>query len=254
MIPDRLIEKVHLGEATEAERARVLADPAARARLEALPALDAAFLAAHPADPMVRQIEDRARIASAKDDVARRRAAIGGAILMPLVAVGLALVMIGTRPEMIPGTGPEPTTAKGPLTAKLRIYRVREKGPERMVPGTVLRERDQLQVGIVPGNAKSAVVVSIDGRGGVTLHFPPDAAGSTELLQGQETLAPNGYELDDAPEYERFFLVADDEPVPVDTVLAAAEALVKQGDPKTQTLSLPPGLGQSAFLVRKEPR
>lgn len=251
MIPDRLIEKVHAGEATEAERTRVLADPDAKARLDALPALDRAFLAAHPASAMVPRIEDRARVASARDDAARRRAAIGGAVLVPLLAAFLTLVMVGVPPG--DSTEPGYSGVKGPVDAKLRVYRLRGRGPERMSPGTVAREGDRVQLGIVPGHATHAAVVSIDGLGGVTLHFPEDPKGST-ALGSEETTTAQGYELDDAPDYERFFLVADDEPIRVDAVVSAAEDLAKKGDPKTQTLALPPGQAQSAFLLRKEPR
>lgn len=254
MIPDRLIEKVHLGEATEDEKRRVLADPEARARLEALPGLDRAFLAAHPADELVPKIQARARVASARDDAARRRAAIGGVVLMPLLAGGLALLMVAGDPDRLAG-GPEPTTAKGKTTAKLRVYRQRAGGAERLGSGAVVREGDTIQLGIVPGGEKHAVVVSVDGRASVTLHWPPSADGGTALQeQTPEQKLARAYELDDAPDYERFFLVADDEPIDVEGVVGAAEALAASGDARVERLPLPGDAGQVSVLLRKEPR
>ena len=66
-VPDVLVEKVHLGEASDAERAQVLGDPDAKARLDALPSLNAAFLTQYPIDEEVRRIEGRARLQDARN-------------------------------------------------------------------------------------------------------------------------------------------------------------------------------------------
>lgn len=251
-IPDLLVEKVHLGEATEAERAMVLADADARARLEALPSLDAAFLEALPPDEEIRRIEGRARTSAARS--ASNRPAVASALLAPLLAAAMALLWVALPPSERLGTdGVEVTTPKG-LPAKLRVYRQRADRVERIPAGTVARKGDRIQLGIVRGDAAHGAVVSVDGRGTVTLHFPEAETGSTALGSGESRL-PDAYELDDAPEYERFFLIsARDEPIDVGTVLHAAEALAEGTDAKNSELALPRSYDQSSFLLRKEER
>jgi hypothetical protein len=250
-ISDALIERVHLGEATEEQRARVLADPDARARLEALPALDRAFLEAHPADVMVARIHDRARIAAAREEQRGRRVSWTGgfALLAPVLAVLLAVFLVVGPPDEAPDTWVEPTTTKG-LDPSLRLFRQGTDGAVPLTEDQVARPGDVVQVGYVAGDALHGVIVSIDGRGAVTLHFPADAAGSTALTPGAHNV-PEGFRLDDAPSFERFFLVTSDAPIDVNTVVAAAEALALRGG-STGSLALPAGLAQTSSIVRKE--
>ena len=165
-IADFLVEKVHLGEATQAERALVLADPDASARLAALPALDRAFLEAHPVDEEVRRIEGRARTAAARAGAVpgNNRAGLASVMVGPLLAAGLALLWVAApHPPGDPSLGLEQTTAKGPAT--LRVYRNGPGGVERLGTGAVAHEGDVLQLKVLPGNARYGAVVSNDGRG-----------------------------------------------------------------------------------------
>lgn len=56
------------------------------------------------------------------------------------------------------------------------------------------------------------VIVSIDGRGQVTLHFPADAGAPTALESGRAVPLSHSYELDDAPLFERFMFVTAEAP------------------------------------------
>jgi hypothetical protein len=255
-IPDFLVEKVHLGEATPAERALVEADPDARRRLEALPAQDAAFHAAMPVADEWPRIEARARIAAARDATRSNRAVMGSVVFAPLLAAMLALLWVGRMQPPVPVGGIEPTTTKGSSAEqpRLRIYRKRNAGPERVTTGVVAREGDVLQIGVASKKPEHGVVVSVDGRGEVTLHWPPEPGGTTDLAVG-ETLTPAGYTLDDAPEFERFFLVTSGEqPADVDAVVDAAETLAASGEARTGVLPVPKRYAQSSFVVRKEDR
>lgn len=256
-ISDLLVEKVHLGEASEAERALVLADPDARARLEALPASDAAFHAAMPVDQEWPKIEARARIANARDDVRSNRAAMGSIVFAPLLAVLLAVLWVGPMSASNPGTGPEQTNVKGDNkkdAPKLRVYRKRAAGSERVGTGIVARAGDVFQLGTVSKADEHGVIVSVDGRGGVTLHWPEAADKPTTLPVGENPL-PSAYTLDDAPEFERFFLVTTgNAPTDVGTVIHAAEALAASGTAASGELAVPKSYTQSSFVVRKEVR
>src|SRR5690606_4130862 len=109
----------------------------------------------------------------------------------------------------------------GPAAAASRQTRA---GPERLAPGATVRPGDVLQLSVIRGDAAYGWVVSVDGAGAVTLH------GGGELAPGRAPL-PNAYRLDDAPSFERFFLVTDDEPIARDDVVRAARALAALRDP-----------------------
>lgn len=253
-VPDRLVEKVHLGVATAAERTLVEGDPDARARLAALPVQDAAFFAAHPVDPTVRAIEARARVAAARDDARARRTPLVGMLAAPLAlaAAALLFVTIASESPVDEPLGADPelehTTAKG--APRLTIYRQRDDRPERLQTGAVAVPGDTLQLEVLGAGARNGVIVSVDGRGAVTLHWPEKQDGPTKMKTGQHRL-DHAYLLDDAPKYERFFLVTSDGPADVPAVVRAAEALASSGHADTASLHLPANYEQTSTFVRK---
>ena len=86
-----------------------------------------------------------------------------------------------------------------------------------------------LQLSYTAGEAKYGVIFSVDGRGSITWHMPAGYRGGSRSApaldaQGQVVL-PSAYELDDAPAFERFFLVYSSVPFDVGDVERAARAL-----------------------------
>jgi hypothetical protein len=78
------------------------------------------------------------------------------------------------------------------------------------------------------------VIFSIDGRSSVTMHYPYSLGQSTQLVAGKAVPLDEAYTLDDAPDYEIFFLVVGDKPLPVNNVLNTARRLALQiaGNPQ----------------------
>ena len=70
-------------------------------------------------------------------------------------------------------------------------------------------------------DAPYGVIVSVDGAGEVTLHFPADETGDTTLQQYGNIRLPHAFELDNAPDFERFYFVTADAPLSPRAVLAA---------------------------------
>jgi hypothetical protein len=255
-VPDWLVEKVHQGLASEDERATVLASSDARARLEALPAQDRLFHEKFPIDEEIRRIDSKYRVAQAASERSNR-APMAWGLAIPLLVAGLALLLVGIPQDPARPGNPDGHDADGPtrvkgLDSKLKLYRNRADGIGRIGEGTVTREGDILQLGLVRGEATHGAVVSVDGRGSVTLHFPTEVGKSTALGTGEQHL-PEAYELDDAPEFERFFFVTTQgKATDVSTVVHAAEALAAQGEAREGDLALPSGYAQTSILVRKE--
>jgi hypothetical protein len=270
-VPELLLEREALGELSPQMQAGLSQRLAAlseeersqlEARREELRRGNAEILAAYPPEVMARKIERRAQAAAS----AKARPAwslllpVGGA----LAVCALGIVMLRSGTPYLPGaeehggasgadSALESTRVKG-LRPLLLIFAKPEPGqpPRSLADGALVHTHELLQLGYVAASKPHGVVLSIDGRGTATLHYPAAPRHSTQLRSGQ-VLLQSSYELDDAPRFERFFLITATTPIDVDTVLAAAQRLAAdaQHAPSAQ-LALPAGFEQTSLLLMKE--
>lgn len=251
---DFLVERSALGETSPEEEADLRRDPRLVERVQQTENDNALFHAQFPAEEQLEAIQRKVHLANTREAVARRRMALGGVgILLPLAAAAAVMLV---SPELIVGEReiPMETRPKG-LNPALAIHRKVDGSskPEALSSGTVASAGDVLQLSYRSGNATHGVVLSIDGNGAVSLHYPESVADDTLLDPDGFVELPHGYALDDAPRYERFFFVTDDGPIDARAVLKAAQAL-PPGDATTAPLDLPEELGQTSFLLRKAER
>lgn len=247
--PEWLVERLHAGdlspEEAEAVRARLAAEGGS-GRLDELRRDDAASRIAHPAAPALEEIRRRAGVRPPRP----RRAHL---LLAPaLTAVAAAALVLAlphrTGRELGAEDGPEVTREKG-LDARLQVYR--QDQPDPLRSGDVARAGDVLQLAYVSAGAAYGAVVSVDGRGGVTLHWPEGGGSAAALRAGGAVPLAHAYQLDDAPRFERFFLVTGERPFQAGVVVEAARKLAASGRAESGVLVLPGGLEQKAFTIRK---
>jgi RNA polymerase sigma-70 factor (ECF subfamily) len=116
------------------------------------------------------------------------------------------------------------------MAPELDIY-IEENGTaEALKDGAALREGDTVQLAYrLPaastGEARYGVIFSIDGRGAVTLHYPYRPEGDTRMTVGRRCYLRDAYTLDDAPEFEDFYLVTRDSPLDAAAVLEKVKGL-----------------------------
>jgi hypothetical protein len=173
------------------------------------------------------------------------------AVARPAIAARLALaaiVTVGTVPRP-PASAPDTYRIKGSHPS-IALYRRTAAGSERLADGDIARPGDLLRVGYVAAGRGYGVILSIDGRGGVTTHLPPRGDQAAALSPGTIVLLDSAYELDDAPRIERFYFVTGTQPFKVGPLLAAA----RHAGGAPDTLPLPAGLEQVTFTVQKEVR
>ncbi len=279
-VPDWKLERYALGELppdeSEVIRARLQAEAEAvrtgltprgdlSARLEALQQSDAEILAAHPPRQVAAELRRRQHLRRAEADQAARgrgrRWVLG---LAPIAAAALALFIVlpmldddATRP--IDETTSGYVGEKGFGSARLLVYRDNgEPTGEKLGDGSQARAGDRIQLAYNTHAKRDerphGVIVSIDGRGAVTLHYPAEPGGSTELSTDGERKLPFSGELDDAPRYERYFMVTSEQAIDVQSVLDAAARLASTGQAGEQQLPLPPHLEQLSVRIDKEQR
>jgi len=244
-IADWQLERYRLGELPpelhERVRRAAEADARVRTRLEALAASDTRVLAEHVPRVVAAGIRERLRPAPRSRPVSFLPLASAAAVLVGLWA-------LVPRPDV-----PE-TRLKG-LQPSLLVFRQADAGAEPLRPAAVAHPDDVVQLAYQAADRRYGVVVSIDGRGRVTRHLPLIGEMAAPLRGGAPVPLPEAYRLDDAPGFERFFLVAADQPFPVDEVVRATERVWGgTADPaRTGTrLALPPGYVQFRFELRKE--
>jgi anti-sigma factor RsiW len=258
-VADLILEQYRLGELPIADAERVerlvTSDGALRRRLEALDESDAEIARVYPAARLAQAVRARLPVAAARDDGWRVALAFAAAVvvilLLPRAWIDSALRTVTDPQSQAP---PDDDRIKG-LKPSLAIYRRTATGSETLADGSVARAGDLLRVGYAGAGRGYGVIVSIDGRGAVTLHLPPAGERAAALVSGGITLLDQAYELDEAPGWERFYFVTSDTPFDVAPIMAAARKAASGTDgfrPPPATLAIAPELSQSAFSIQKE--
>lgn len=258
--PELVVEKLALGEAS-AQQQRLVTD-ADKRRADELHRDNAEILARYPAHKLAAQIRHRA--AAAAPLPARRW------LWAPALATALGVLVVGVGSgylgELGPGRGhtagsgaPESGDAVRIKGSGPRILVFRKQGDKaaQLRPGAEAQAGDLIQLGYLASGQRYGVIVSIDARGGATLHFPATAAASTELARSGPAMLDQAFQLDDSPAFERFFLVTADQgneaALSVALVMDKARALAADARAaETGMLALAPSLQQQSFLLRKK--
>jgi hypothetical protein len=172
------------------------------------------------------------------------------------VAVVLATGHLPSMPAASPLPGREPTTIKGAPAAekaRLYVYRHASGGDQRLTDGERAAPGDLLQLAYAATAGGFGLLLSIDGAGTVTQHWPePGSTRAAPLHVGGEVRLPSAYELDNAPAFERFFLVRADAPFEVAPVVAAARTLAAHAPAaRRAALLLPVRFNQISLTLEK---
>ncbi|NTX05635.1 ActD-like protein [Myxococcus sp. CA040A] len=263
-IPDWLLERIALGELPPEElaaaRARLEQEPGGPERLAALEADSRVTLERLSPERVAREVNTRFRRGAPAREAPARSPWLTSAMGLVPVLAALALFVVvqpeSGSPTQEPTTGalaglePEPTRSKG-LTPRLEVHRQRAQADELLAEGAVAVAGDVVQLAYVAAGQTHGVILSVDGRGSVTLHAPEHGAQAATLAPSGTQRLAGAYELDDAPRFERFFLVTSGQPFDVAPVLEAARTLAASADAHTASLLLPEGLTQVSFTLQK---
>jgi len=272
-IPDLLLERYRLNEASAAEKAdierRLREDATLRERLAEIERSDAEIRASDFTASLATHVEDTAarrsaagsrRVGSALRRILHARASrrASARILrwaLPL-AVGVAamvVVVVGSRSGSV---RPDPSgeRIKG-LRPSLSVFRQTPAGSEKLADASTARAGDVVRLAYQAAGQSHGVIVSIDGRGGVTVHLPPIGGMAARLKPGDRVLLDQAYELDDAPRWECFYFVTAPAPFDVQPIVDAAKRAAA-GHPASPPSTLPvsQSLEQSRFVLQKAQR
>jgi hypothetical protein len=117
------------------------------------------------------------------------------------------------------------------LEPNLAIFRKTDSGSEPMHPGEKARAGERLRIGYQAAGFPYGAILSVDGNGNVTRHWPASGETSGRLENG-EALLPSSFELDAAPDYERFYFVVSKRSFALDPLLQSLRENESLPDPK----------------------
>ena len=210
-ISDYQLERYLLREGPDDELAdlerRLVDDPELAQRLAALERSNDELHQRYPPEWMRGQIELKLKRAQGRSV---QRTWSGYRLwAVPAVALILAVVAVPTLLD-------DQETAEVPATRikgseqepRLLVFRKLASGVERLQDEDLAQSGDVVQLAYRSGGLQFGAILSVDGRGTVTQHLPATGTRAAPLA-AQDTLDV-AYELDDAPRWERFYLVAAD--------------------------------------------
>lgn len=234
----------------ESVRRAAESDPSVRQRLEELRLSNQEILRRYPPDRMIRQIAVRAQPdASARQAPALLYGRFGLLPKLAAVAVAVIVIILIFTPRQIDKTGRVEIQFKG-SAASLVLYRKLPSGAERLGDGSVAYPGDTIQIAYWGVGGHYGVILSLDGRGVVTVHLPEQGSKAVPLKPGHLVLVDSAYQLDDAPRWECFFFITSDSPFQIDPILQSARSLAQiQSAP--ERLPLPESFAQSVFTLKK---
>jgi len=274
-VPDWKLERYLLGELPEGELNAIAAlerdDEGLRGRAAALRASDGEILAKYPPAQMAAKImkasvsksEFSGKPAAAPVDGGRARGKpafswSGSGFprwAVPTLACAALLVLL---PMRIMNTGygagdggpySDGVRLKG-MTPSLEVWRKEGESAEKLTPKAVARAGDIVQLRYIVPESCYGALVSVDGRGVLTVHLSGDSGKAAPLTPGRPVALDNSYQLDDAPLFEVFYLITAPEKFDIDS---AAQLLKKASHPidGKRGLSLPQKQRVTAFTLNK---
>ena len=227
-VPDLILEQYRLNELPPQDVERVerllREDGTLQHRLEALDRSDAEIARQYPPAWMAERVRERLSRGSSVPARPRDRVRRWG---VPATIGAAAIVLVfmlphpATAPFSKPATVTDDRSHQGAAPA-LAVFRRSARGTETLADGDVARPGDLLRLGYTSAGRAYGVIVSIDGRGAVTLHLPPNGARAASLGRDGQVLLDQAYQLDDAPSWERFYFITGDSAFEVAPILEAA--------------------------------
>ncbi|TVQ23346.1 MAG: hypothetical protein EA382_10200 [Spirochaetaceae bacterium] len=180
-------------------------------------------------------------------------------LALPGAAVVAFAVMtaIGTfGPAPLPGFDPayDQVRLKG-SEQSLHLYRAvpGSTTASRLTAGAPARAGDRLQVAYSVAQPYYGAVLSVDGAGSITLHYPVDGSDASNLSTGGEQTLPRAFVLDDAPRFELFVLVTSPSQFAIQPVKERLRQLVADAGTTIPAIDLGDAFTTTTFEVVKEP-
>lgn len=124
--------------------------------------------------------------------------------------------------------------AKG-LKNELEIWRKTTDSNEKLLDNSKAKEGDLLQIRYIVEKKCYGTILSMDGNGVLTVHFSGKNGKAAELDAGKIVSLANAYELDNAPEFEKFYFITSNNEF---SLAPVAESILQDKMPKNLQIEM----------------
>jgi len=133
--------------------------------------------------------------------------------------------------------------------SRLFIHLKTDDGSRELADGDQVQAGDRLQLSYMAADALYGVILSVDGKGSVTVHFPKNPNGSAKLSSNGVQSLDFSYELDEAPLFERFYFVTGENEIDIHSIIQTVKAYNKDDNTKAVVF---PGLSFTDLTLIKK--
>lgn len=247
MIPDWKLERYLTGNLPEGEMSEIRelekTDEVFARRVKMLREDNAAILRKMPFERLAEKMDARDCGAERKNNVIHFgfvKFAAAAALVLAVVSVALF-----SQREVVPDAGAQVmdvamavqddgTRIKG-MDARMEIWKKTGDSAVQMLNLDEAREGDEIQLRYSVPEKCFGLLFSMDGNGTVTMHMA-DGSQAVALEPGKMTTLPFAYKLDNAPKFEKFFLLTSQKDFAIDA--SNIDALFKNKDIRNVTITL----------------
>lgn len=258
-----LLERYLCGEVTDKEKALVenecRIDETLRTTLEEMRRSNGDITQRYSPDTVASEIALKIHREDVRENIRRNEnASIGNNRFrpLPILSYGLLAVVLLIVPFSIRQLHREGERIKG-IKPSLIVYRDEGRNYQKLSDSTLVSPGDRLQIGYNAAGMKYGIILSVDGNGVLSLHYPEDTTTRTSgvlLEQGGEQLLNTSFELDSAPHFERFYFLTSQDSLNVSEIIARCEEYFSNGTETSGTVigTLPTDVTQSNITLNKE--
>ncbi len=238
--PDWKLERYLLGELSPEEtleiRKREQTEDILRERLKRMRRDNEEILSLYPPEEMIPQIEKRS-FQVKKIVRSKNYAPLWAAALLAIACIqGIPFLLDEyqnlERAGFVSDNGVEVTRIKG-FAPRLEVWLKQNGKAEALANNASVGAGDEVQLRYSVAERCYGILVSLDGNGILTAHLPENGFQARLLEPGQMIFLDNAYRLDDAPDFEIFYLITSAEPFKVepgkfDSLLNQKEVTITQ--------------------------
>lgn len=256
-IPDWILEDFYQGSAPTALTHNTLQDPEIQSRVATLMQSDQDFLKKYPPDKWISSLMQRYQeMNSRKSERASwwrsplfRWAAC---VVSSLLIICTVTLVVFNPIKHTPGMRAKGNEFQPAFKPILNIYRMRDGRIMKIENGSYAKSGDLLQITYTAPEGTHGVILSLDGQGTVTLHYPSRPEDST-LLQGDgEIFLSNSFQLDDAPHFEKFFFITSKTGINIKDIMNKVRLLgINPDKASQQDIDLNDSFFQVSMLILK---
>ena len=134
-------------------------------------------------------------------------ASAGAAALVVLLVAAVLPVKIQDNSETVYATRTKGEINDVTQAPDLEVWRKAEDGAEKLAPEATVSAGDIVQLRYIVPKSCYGALLSMDGRGVLTVHLSGNDGKAAALTPGKPVALKTSYKLDDAPAFEAFYLI-----------------------------------------------